>query len=237
MTNVPANDEFTKNLLDSLWDAVDSDVDISDSGVRFDLWAKPLEAFEWAKEYIPGLIVTSAGGFFPYQAEGYINGYPFYYRSEQGGCSVKIGDPEDGMPYLWDESLWLIADDEFEGSTHETFIEGMTRLLPRLEKTPYLYKFPCHHSNFVGENGTWLWEIDETQTSYVQGIGHTIDEAWKQAQEPSSYLAEHGFELECQTEYFWAKNPDPVPFPHKLRNYQSPEPVFHSKPFYHIPSE
>lgn len=233
MTNVPQDENFNQNLIDAFFDAVNSDTGLGSDGIRFDLWAKPLEAFNWAQEYIPGLIVSSAGGAVPYQAEGLINGYPFYYRSEWGGCSILIGHPDKEIPYLWDEALWLAVDNDFEGSTHETFVEALTRLLPILEKTPRLFKFPCYGHDFL-ENvePRWQWVIKKDETAYVQGIGHTVEEAYQNAEKPSDYLAEHGFSFENQIEFFHAKNPSREPLFKEPREYPLVPLTFHSTPFF-----
>lgn len=232
MTRNTEDEEFTKNLIESFFDAVDSDTGLGQDGIHFDLWAKPLSAFEWAKEYVPGLVVSSAGGFVPYQAEGLINGFPFYYRAEWDYSSINIGHPDEPAPYLWDEALWTATINDFEGSTHASFIEALTRLLPKLERTPHLYRFPCHAYEFTGPNGSWEWSINKDDTDYVQGIGMTPEEGYQKASEPSAYLAERGFTPERQREFFVAKEPAKTPLAVKERKYPSPEPVFHSTPFF-----
>ena len=101
--------------------------------IQFDLYSQPLEAYSWAAEFIPGLVVASAGGKFPFQAEGLLlNQYPFYYRSEWGTSSIYIGHPDQPVPYLYSEAYWAANLTDYEGSNPETFITALTRMLPQM---------------------------------------------------------------------------------------------------------
>jgi hypothetical protein len=42
---------------------------------------------------IPGLIVTSWGGCCPFQADGYFNEFPFYFRARGGFWTLEVANP------------------------------------------------------------------------------------------------------------------------------------------------
>lgn len=230
MTQIDPRDEEFRN---QMFDAFQALVDDPDADANtFDLYAQPLHRFEWAQEYVPGLIVHSAGGMVPFQAEGTINGYPFYYRSEWGGCDIKIGRPEDVIPYLPEESYWSAYDNEFEGSTFETFIEGLTRLLPKLHRTPTLWRFEGHKSTFLDGKGRWEWVIDKTEKDEVFGWGETAEEGYQAAAAPSEYLAECGFTPEMQNRLFVDKEVSIIPSPKtKIKLYPDNDPKFPTTPY------
>lgn len=229
-SNDPRDEEFHEQMMDAFMALVDAS-DEDQENIKFDLYARPLHAFEWAQEYVPGLIVYSAGGMLPFQAEGLINGYPFYYRSEWGSCNIKIGRLEDTVPYLPEESYWYAYDNEFEGDTAESFIEALTRLLPKIERQQNIYKFEVLATNYVGENGSWQWEINPNETTTVIGWGYTAEEAFIYASKPSKYLEEKGFSVENQREHWVAQQPNPVPVYVTQREWPDVEPVFEVKPF------
>ena len=43
---------------------------------------------------IPGLLVDTAGGAFPFQAEGTLHGMPFYFRYRSGHATLKLSTPD-----------------------------------------------------------------------------------------------------------------------------------------------
>lgn len=226
------DEEFSENFKKAFFALVEDRSDLTNTG--FDLWAKPTSMFHWAQEYIPGLIVYSAGGFFPYQAEGLINGHPFYYRSEQGSAQVRIGVPNGEVPYLWDEAHWGASVDDFEGSAHDTFIQAMTMLLPKLERPGYYYEFECLDYEFTGTTNSWGWEIHPDGTPRYQGAhGNTAEEAFENVMKPSEYFTSNGFAPERQVEFKKALQMDVSRHkPVTARVYPEVEPVFHSTPFF-----
>lgn len=226
----PRDEEFHEQMMDAFKALVEAS-DEEQGDIKFDLFARPLHAFEWVQEYVPGLIVYSAGGLVPFQAEGLINGYPFYYRSEWGSCSIKIGRLDDLVPYVPEESYWYAYDDEFEGVTVESFVEALTRLLPKVKRQQNFYEFEVFATNFVGENGSWVWEINPDEITTVVGWGYTAEEAFIYASQPDKYLESKGFTVENQREHWFAQKPNPVPVYVTQREWPDVEPVFEVKPF------
>lgn len=195
---------------------------------QFDLYAQPLEAYSWAAEFIPGLVVASAGGLFPFQAEGLLlNRYPFYYRSEWGTSSVYIGHPDQTVPYLYSEAYWAASLSDFEGSNPETFITALTRMLPEITRTRYLYRFPCRAHRFLdnteSDNIRWVWEITDQQDE-VTGYGNTAAEGWLDAVSPSPYLEQHGFTADRQSQLFIEKEVSCTPVSENQRQYPACDP-------------
>lgn len=93
--------EFMKNKHNSFKEYLTSDLDIN-----FDLHAQDPNDFTWVEEYFPNFKLLSSGGALPFQAERYLNGYPFYYRSEQNSASIKVAERNQETPYLPDLAYW-----------------------------------------------------------------------------------------------------------------------------------
>ena len=65
------------------------------------------------------IIYTSEpAGACPVQAEGTINGYPFYFRSRHMRWSIRIANNKDGDPF--DDGSWYFEEDypSIEGKEH-----------------------------------------------------------------------------------------------------------------------
>lgn len=120
--------------------------------VRFDMHAQDPNDWTWLAEFIPGIIISSAGGIWPFQAEGLLHGLPFYYKDKQGSASLHIG-PADGSPFGSDCIYYATVE---TGKDWEADAENFPRLLAecvsKLERLPFLWEFPMHEVN-RDENG------------------------------------------------------------------------------------
>lgn len=153
-------------------------------GLDFDLFAQDINKWAWLEEFIPGIIITSAGGSLPFQAEGTILGYPFYYRSEQYSASIKVGSLHGDKPYLPESAIYSarIKNDHYLGG--ETFVQDLIRLIPLLDKAPFLYRFPCKEIKWA-EGFTSFEVLDEETT--VAGWGQNPTEAFEWAKKPDEW--------------------------------------------------
>lgn len=156
-----------------------------DSGLDFDLFAQDINKWAWLDEFIPGIIITSAGGSMPFQAEGTLLGYPFYYRSEHYYAEIRIGAMDGDKPYLRESALYSarIENEHYLGG--ETFVKDLTRLIPLLEKAPFLYRFPCKEIKWA--EGFASFEVLDQDTTEA-GWGHTPEEAYAWAQKTDEWI-------------------------------------------------
>ncbi|MFS0885231.1 hypothetical protein [Aeromicrobium sp. 179-A 4D2 NHS] len=134
---------------------------------------------------IPGLLVESAGGACPYQSEGTIKGYPYYFRYRSGHASLKIGMPGT-KPYGWDTVLWDASKqhgDDYDGFLEpEEFANLMIELVPQLERAPRWWRVPGNKVRFreVPDDITGDMKVE----AYVTGeqddtlcVAYTAEEA------------------------------------------------------------
>jgi hypothetical protein len=121
------NDVFNELMLDFLEDAFNQ--------MRIYFESKFLY------ENIEDFKIESMGGMCPYQAEGTINGYNFYFRYRGGSASLRIGEPEILItrPH-WE--AYLDSNDDLGGSlTSEEFVYLFAILLSKLEKASIPFTF------------------------------------------------------------------------------------------------
>lgn len=168
----------------------------SDGEIEFDLWAQNPGDWTWLQEIIPGIIISSAGGIVPFQAEGLLEGLPFYYRDRHGSASLRVGTADCDFPY-GDDVLYSssVETPEYEG--RENFIKNLVKLVKTLEKAPLLYKFEGKKLIFKNDK-SWGYEISETEMDESYGWGHSPEEAWDYMLQPSAYLVEHGCSEDMQ---------------------------------------
>lgn len=151
--------------------------------IEFDMYARDISDFNWLKEFIPGIVIYSAGGITPFQAQGYLDGFNFYYRERGGVASLNLANSKKECYDL--ATALYTADIEVE-----EFREGfgwfstLMNLVEKLERTPYRYKFQKDSVDF-GSNGTsFVKEFDENGEvvhDSTIGWGLTADEAFKDA--------------------------------------------------------
>ena len=95
----------------------------SDSSLNFDIYAQNPDEWIWLRKIIPNLVVSSAGGSCPFQAEGLLYGLPFYYRERNGWASLSVGESNGAPPYL--DSIYSAGIDCAEFSDEEEFARLM----------------------------------------------------------------------------------------------------------------
>lgn len=181
---------------------------------------------------VPGLLVTSAGGACPFQSEGTLHGYPYYFRYRSGWVSLELRHPQTeehssehlysaGMEYGDDLAGWLDRDE---------FITLLTTLVPQLQRAPYLWEFAgvaveVENVAADGEPVNLRFTHTDTPETY-RAWGHTPQAAYERLHEPSPWLVEHGWSIEAQAEHNRLKAIDPTPLNADTRDFPTLEPVF-----------
>lgn len=204
---------------------------------------------------IPGLLVHSAGEMMPFQSDGTLCGLPYYFRFRSGHASLRLSHPDtNGSSFEHLYSAGMGYGDEYAGAlTRAEFCDLMVALVPQLERAPFLWEFagvkvriedianPGAGIRHTGrpERGQRPARVDPaarkppvlqfTATDVVEvyrAWGRTPAEARARLHEPSTYLVEHGWSVEDQSECDRLKAIDSTPLNADLRVYPSSEPVF-----------
>jgi hypothetical protein len=196
----------------------------SDGSIPFDLFAQDVSEWAWLDEFIPGVVVSSAGGMFPFQAEGLIHGYPFYYRHEWGSASLRVGEIDGETPYL--DSLWSSRVDYDDKIGEENFPKLLIQLVSLLEKSQFLYKFKGRRIDFLND-GSWSFTVSDEFEKHDRGAwGHNAVEAFMELRKPNEYLIEHGCSAEQQDAIWVAHDYDPIPTNRDERKFPEFNPSF-----------
>jgi len=142
---------------------------------RFDLHSQDIKKWEWMQEFIPEIIVSSAGGLSPFQAEGFIEDFFFYYRERGGVASLRLSDSID-KSYGYNSSLYSASLEVEEFRSGSGWIETFFNLYERLEKTKNLYDFESNEVKFNGDGKPYLTGEKSTTAEW----GYTSDEAYNE---------------------------------------------------------
>ena len=208
---------------------------------------------------IPGLIVTSAGGACPFQSDGTLFGFPFYFRYRHGFAELEIRAPDTNA--LSSEHLYRAGigyGDEYGGVLGRSeFCDLMIQLVPALERAPYLWEFQgvkIKIEDVANPDPLREWEEDildpeaaETRVprepqpmdlrctatgepEVYRTWGATPAEAYARLHQPSQYLVSEGWSADMQAEQNRLKAIDPTPLNTDTRAFPVPEPVFEVKP-------
>lgn len=202
----------------------------SDGDGHLDIYSQDPGAWAPLSRAIPGLIITSAGGMCPYQAEGTLKGHPFYFRYRHGYADLRAGEYDSKvMPYL-DGALWhsgVDYGDTFGGALSSSeFTTLMIELVPALNPAKFYWKFEGRKVIVEGNSTTGLSLSVTDKTEICGGWGITPEQALLQIASPSDYLLENGWSLEDQALYYKLKKIDPKPINKDDRVWPDPQPVF-----------
>lgn len=179
----------------------------SDGDINFDMYAQDPSDWEWLVRHNPGLVVASAGGVVPFQAEGLIQGLPFYYRERHGIASLAVGE-EDGEAF-GNQVLYSSDMETEEFSEGKNFARNITHLLRELQPTLYLWCFSGKKLRFRND-GTWKYDVTEERDN-IYGRGMTPEEGYIQTQQTSKYLLEKGCSAEKQSQMWKDRAISPTP--------------------------
>lgn len=197
----------------------------SDGTVPFDLWAQDPGMFPLLSESYPGILVASAGGLVPFQAEGLLDGHPFYYRDEWGFASLKVGLPDGDRPYSYFDTFWAAQLETEAWQEGRDFEKNLLALLPLLSRSDYLYEFEALKVLWAPE-AQWQWALNAQEREVVLSRGFTPEDAFAKLYEPSPYLAEKGFRPEEQVKLALAREINPAPLNRDERKFPEIDPPF-----------
>lgn len=163
--------------------------------VEFDLHAQNIHDWEWLTRYIPGIVISSAGGLVPFEAYGLIHGYPFYFRARHNIARLNVAG-FDGNPVSSREVLYTASVECDSWHARENFIPLLMKLVPCLDVAPFLWKFECFKVQWA-EDGRRGYTVTR-EKDYQIGWGSTPEEGFASAQKPSEYLLSVGWSEEFQ---------------------------------------
>lgn len=202
---------------------------------------------------IPGLLVHSAGGMVPFQSEGTLHGFPYYFRYRHGYAQLRVMDPavNEDEATLFEHlySTGMEYGDKYDGALdRDEFCHLMLTLVPQLERGPYQWSFAGVRVDVVDDANprpatftTWDEELaylrsekNPPQIRYVatttpevyKAWGTTPAEAYERLHEVSEWLVEKGISAEDQQTHDRLKAIDPTPLNTDERVFPDPEPVF-----------
>lgn len=158
---------------------------------------------------VPSLDLVNAGGMCPFQADGYIEGLPFYFRFRHDMAHLRVADKIEN---IFDKPLYESMQEYGDGSgysgylTEDEFADVFVNLLRNLQRAPITW-------TFEGEYTRALYPHHKVGApSSMRARGHTADEAWRALHEVSDdesgdddsagyaeYVAAHGLRPDSTT--------------------------------------
>lgn len=177
--------EFHEDVLDSLFDFIDDGGDVDD--MDFDIRAQHVREWDDLKEVIPSILVSSAGGFLPFEMRGWVCSLPFYIRSEWGEAELRIAADEGDIfrgPLLWTSTTTIP-----EEMDRPQLISVISSLFSKLEVAPFLWGFTGRKVEFVdAPDSEDKLPIATSEEDIYYAWGKTPEGAWKQLRAPNLYL-------------------------------------------------
>ena len=193
--------------------------------VGFDMYAQTPKAWEHLSEKIPGLIVTSAGGWVPFQSEGLLQGLPYYLRCRHDVASLTIGQADSN---IFEDALFYAEIDYTKFAGIENFEDMIIQLVPLLEKMPFRYEFACKVPEYDENHKHTGNTTDKDDTTY--GWGNSPEEAFESLMKPNWFLKERGVSDEEQLYRRGLQKINPSPINEDNRVWPNPLPIFVVKP-------
>lgn len=192
------------------------------SGKRedFDMYRQDPDDWKDLSDAIPGLVITSAGGIMPYQAQGTLHGHPFYFRCRGEHASLRLVEVDGDA--VADNPLYSAGVPTDYMIDTDGFIELMKRLVPQLKRAPFRWEF--EGKKVTVDSEFTVLSSEETEISY--GWGNTPEEGFIDTKQHSEYLTDKGFTTEIQNKLWAARELNPIPVNSDNRNWPAVEPVF-----------
>lgn len=220
-----SDDEFQQKKKEAFIAYLESS---EDDEIEFDLYSQNLDSWLWLQESIPGILISSAGGIAPFEVQGLLHGHPFYYRDRHGYASLSLGEVDGEPPYLGDKTLYGSSTETEEFGGAENFVENLMKLVPKLERTSFPYKFRGRKIIF-GEGGIQAGDYHASEDfddfGHV-GWGYFPEEAFEKLAEPSEYLLSQGWTEDIQRRIYELQEFSPEPINTDERKYPEVDPPF-----------
>lgn len=225
------SEEFEQAMKESFLDWLDG---AGGEDIPFDMWAVDPSDYRDLQSYVPSLVVASAGGMCPFQAEGLLFNLNFYYRERHGYASLTLA-PTQSDCYDVSASLYTAGMEVEEFRDGSFWVETLFTLIPKLERSKFRYSFPHKRVKFTDEHDVWSAYIDleDDFSTHRSGWGMTPEEGWEAATkfEVDSYLEEHGWSPAQQRFHHDLILATMLPEPLEVddREWPEPEPKFEVK--------
>lgn len=149
----------------------------------FDMHAQDVNEWKWIQQFVPEMIVYSAGGICPFQVEGYLGEFNFYYRERGGVASLNLARSKKES-YSTVDSLYRASTNTEEFGPAHKWLGTFLTLVERLKKNPYLYQFQA--DEVTGSGKVFSKKLDENGEvihTTIGGWGFTEEEAYQNALE------------------------------------------------------
>lgn len=150
------------------------------------------------QQHHPGLHIVSAGGYCPFQAEGTLHGYPFYFRARSGSIRLVVGHGD-----LWFMPMWaadrLTDDPDVQPATLVTL---MSALIGDLRRAEIWWEFP-------GITDTDIGQLPAGSATLYGQWGRTAEHAWQRLREVSPWLTDRGIDEQQQAAMWDARQVRP----------------------------
>ena len=181
------------------------------------------ERFEALEARVPELSVVSAQGDSPFQAEGVLQGLPFYFRYRRGVASLALGANPVGEPLY---SAFAAYGSKNDGTLKdEEFEELLVALIPHLARAPFRYQFKGRKVLVKGLPDAPMVMATDREELYFSW-GHTAEEAYEKLTTVAPHLLSKGYSEPLQQEIFTAQAIDPVPLNRDERDFPETAPSF-----------
>lgn len=156
---------------------------------NFDMYAQDVTEWTWLQEFVPGLVIYSAGGVFPFQANGYFGDLHLYFRAEDNYASLRLSREKMCFPVDSLYSSRMNIPEKYEKIGPE-WVSYLLTLIERLKKTEFLYSFQENKIDYESETGKFSLDIvrdDDCNVVFEEqgsaGWGYTPEQAFVQAQD------------------------------------------------------
>lgn len=182
--------EFQEKQREALFELLKSGN--TDDDLDFDMYARDIADFAWLKEFIPEIIIYSAGGFCPFQVEGYLGEFNFYYRERGGFASLTLAMSKDDC-YSAADNLYRSSIEVKEFREGTGWFSTLMNLIEKLERNSYLYQFQTDEIDYGPNNNP-----DEIKKKLDKNgeVVHGTAPAW-------GFTAEEAFEKAAKLEYLY----------------------------------
>ena len=212
--------DFEENKKNAFLEWLDSDGELG-----FDMYSQDPTDWDWLKQFVPTLIIKSAGGLCPFQAEGYIFNLPFYYRERHGWASLELGEEEALNGYSGD-SLFSSGIEVEEFRSGPGWISTLLTLIEKLEKSDFLYYFSGNEVKWEDPNDVnTAYIVGDYKLGYP-GRGANPEEAYRNSIGIWEFLVERGWKPEDVQKLVDLQDIKPVPKNEDRRIFPNPIPEF-----------
>lgn len=183
--------------------------------------------FDGLHQVIPDLHIFNHGGNCPYQAEGTVQGWSFYFRSRGSKTSLSLARTiDDAVAKPLYESILHYVDVWNDAG----FSIAMPLLLSSIRKADFLYEFPFQRNVDViteeQDHRCEWWILPDDQQDSVQSYGSSPEDAYRRLYEPSDEIMAVMPAYDQVIAMLYEKDPSDIPLNTDDRVFPSSRPAF-----------